>query len=763
MAVILKKIERLKNLFRLRQDSEHGNPRYSYESSQDITETKEMQRAIEDKEKELWKMQRLFQILVQKSNDVFQIIDPDGTIQYISEASERVIGYKAEEQIGKRIYDYYSGEQVQKLKKMVDAVLLGPDKELQEVVLMKSKSGKNIFLEVHMQNLLHEPDIKAIVIHFRDVSKKVAMEKHIAYLASHDELTGLPNAAYLKNEITNRCQPAKKKHNQFAVMMLDIDNFKQINDALDYGLGDELIVQIAKRLRKHLKDQIICRYLGDQFVIVVPGLKEKIYLDMVKGILGLFLRPFHVGMYELYITASIGISTYPSDGEDYASLIKRASIALRRAKDEGGNKYIFYSSNMDIHDYKRLMLRNDLHKALEEEEIRVYFQPQVVLRTNEILGAEALIRWEHPSWGLVSPGEFISIAEESGFIVDLGSWMLRKVCQTYKEWLDDGMPTIKVSINYSSIQFFESNFVEKIKNTIAEFGLDPHFLIIEITESVLAKSPDMIISHIKDLQALGIQVAIDDFGTWVSSLGYLNMFNVDIIKIDRSFIKNICSNETSSIITRNLINMAQELEIKLVAEGIEDWDQLSCLLAFNCRFGQGYLYSKPVDEYEFKKMLAKKECIPLLEKDPKVQLYEDRRKFYRIQLKQLLEADMTILEIRGEKVDAGHSKILIKDIGPGGLRFMSNLKLPVRRDLVLLFVTELLGEEIRVFGCPVWAEETLDQIYEYGIDFTFDENERSALIAILNQVQVKLKQNANFVDSRFVADSPADYFKSQLA
>ncbi|MGI6706515.1 MAG: EAL domain-containing protein [Clostridia bacterium] len=740
-----------------------GKPRYLYGTLQDITEKKEMQKAIEDKQKEIDKMQRVFQILVQESSDVFEIIDPDGTIKYISEASERVIGYKAEERTGKRIYDYYSEEQKQKLKKMVDRVLHGPDIEVEGVVVLKAKSGKSIFLEVHMQNLLHEPDIEGIVINFRDVSKRIEMEKHMEYLATHDELTGLPNTVFLKNEINKQCQLAKEKHITFAVMMLDVDRFKHINDALDYGSGDELIIQIADRLRNHLKDHIVCRYLGDQFAIVLPGLGEKAYSAMAKEILDLFLDPFRVGQYELYITSSMGISIYPEDGEDYASLIKHASIALRRAKDETKNKYVFYSTNMDIHNYKRFILQHDLHKAIEKNEIRVYFQPEVDLRTNEIVAVEALIRWEHPTWGLVSPGEFISIAEESGFIINLGSWMLRKVCQVYKGWLDDGLPAIKVSINYSSIQFFESNFIEKIKTTIAEFGLKPDFLVIEITESVLAKNPDMVISHIKDLQALGIQVAIDDFGTGVSSLGYLSMFNIDILKIYRSFIKDINSKGRSSIITRHVINMARELRIKLVAEGVEDWNQLTYLLSLNCHIGQGYLYSKPVDEHAFKKMLAKKECKPLLGKNIILQPSEDRRQFYRIHLKQLLEADMTIMEIGGKKIQIGNSKVLIKDIGPGGLCFVSNLRLPIKRDLVLLFVTELLGEEIRTFGCPVWIEEVQDQIYEYGIEFTFDENARSDLIGILNQVQVKLKQNAKLVDSRLVTTSPIDYFKSYLA
>jgi len=588
------------------------------------------------------------------------------------------------------------------------------------------------------------------------------MEKRIVYIATHDELTGLPNSVYLKEKIKLQCQSSEEKHETFALMMLDIDRFKYINDALDYGLGDQLIIQISQRLKNNLDgDKFICRYLGDQFAIIVPGLSEEGYMGVAKSIIDLFIYPFKLDKYELYITVCIGVSIYPEDGKDYTSLLKHADIALLRAKEEGGNKYKFYSSNMSINSYKQLMLRNDLHKVIEKDEIKVFFQPIVNLKTNDILAAEALIRWEHPVWGLVSPGEFVSLAEESGFIVNLGRWMLREVCRIYKKWMDDGLPAIKVSINYSSIQFFESNFVENIKNTIDEFELNPDFLIIEITESILIVNMHRVTSHIKDLQALGIQVAIDDFGTGVSCLAYLNKFNIDILKIDRSFIKNAISDENSSIITRMVISMAREMRIKLVAEGVENWDQLSYLRRLNCHAGQGYLYGKPVSEQLFAKVLARKKCKPIRANNSNLKPYEERRKFFRVNLHQLLEADMTILEIGGKKANVGNTKVVIRDIGPGGLRFVSNIKLPLKRDLVLQFTTELLGKEIRVYGCPVWIEEILDQLYEYGIEFTFDENDRSALTGVLNQVQVKIRRNPGFADGRFVTEPLAVYFKSR--
>lgn len=587
------------------------------------------------------------------------------------------------------------------------------------------------------------------------------MKKCIIDIVACDEFTGFPNRNYLSRKMKLKCEDAKKSGNSFALMMLDVDGFNHINNTLGYRLGNQLIGKVGQRLKNYLgNEKFICRYSGNQFAIVIPGLNTlKEYEDVARDVMDLFTYPFNMDMYELYVTISIGISLYPGDVQDPDSLIKCACTALLLAADEGKNRYKFYSSNMDISNYKQFMLRNDLHRAIEKNQVRVYYQPQVNLQTNEVLGAEALIRWEHPIWGLVTPDEFITMAEESGYIINLGNWLLRKVCSDYKKWLNDGLPAIKVSVNYSSIQFFQRNFIKSIKNTISEYGLNPQFLIIEITESILIKNSRQVIDQIKNLQALGIQVAIDDFGTGVSSLAYLNTFNLDILKIDRSFIKNIPSDKTSTIITRSLINLARDLGIELVAEGIENWDQLSYLQKLNCYVGQGFLYSQPVSEEDFMRMLAEKKCTPAGTNDGKVISYEERRKFFRINYPKLLEADMGILHSRGKRSNIGNIKVVIKDMGPGGLCFISNIKLPVKKDIILQFTTELLEKEIKVCGCPVWSKENEENLHEYGIKFICDGNERMSLINILNQVKIRMEKNFRITDGRFVSDSPICYFK----
>lgn len=737
------------------------NPIYIYGIIQDITEQKELQKAIREKHKEIKRIQRKYEVLVQESTDVFEIIAPDGTIKYISKASEKVVGYKPEERIGKKVYDYYQGKELVKMTKMIQVVLDNPNKNVKGNVIFITKTGKSIYLEVYMQNLLHEPAIEGIVVNFRDITKKVEARRRMAYMANHDELTGLPNSAFFKKMLRIQCQRAEKSQTKFAVMMLDIDGLKNIKYSLGYDMEHELIMNIVQRFKMQLDEDIfLSRFSEDHFAFIISGSRTyNEYKAIAVKLLELFSQSYKMNNYELDISANIGIAIFPDDGRDENTLSKQAKCALIRGKKEGKNRFKFYSSDLDIQNYKEFIIRSELNQAIENGQLKVYYQPMVKLKTNEILAVEVLVRWEHPNWGIIPPEEFISLAEETGFIINLGNWVLKEACHNYKQWLKKGLPPIKVSINISSIQFFESNFVDNIKNTIDEFELDPHFLIMEITESVLIKNINKVKADIEKLRALGIQVALDDFGTGFSPLAYLYSFKFDYLKIDGLFIKNAILEETSNIITSSIIKTARNLKIKVVAEGIENWEQLSYLKDLNCHTGQGYLYSKPVALEDFEKILAKKRCRPK-PSNKKVPIKEKRR-FFRIKFRQLLEAVMTILTIRGKNVNVGNTKVLVENIGPGGLCFISNIRFPVERYFILQFSTQLIDENIKVYGYPVWAEEIDDNLYKYGIEFTIDENERMDLTKILNQVQIKMKNNILFAEGDFISISPNAYFKSQ--
>lgn len=727
---------------------------------QDITEEKELKKLINHKQEEIDRLQRGFQVLIQESSDVFEIIKPDGTIKYISDSVERITGHKPEERIGKKAYEFYEGKELQKLNKMIKFVLDNPEKKVTGDIVFKMKTGKEMFLEVNMRNLLHDSVIEGIVVNFRDITRRKETEKRMARIATHDGLTGLPNNIHFKKKLRIQCQYAKEKQVSFAVMMLDISGFKYIIDALGYELGDELIVKISERLKTFLGDKkFICRYFGVQFAIIISGLSSiEEYESITKDIINLFNSPFKVDKYELSVAVNIGVSIYPEDELDGNSLVKYANIALTRAKQEGKNIYEFYSSKMDIQSYKQFILKNDLRKAIEKDQLRVYYQPMINLKTNKILAAEALIRWEHPDWGIILPDEFISLAEETGLIIKIGKWILREVCHNYKQWLDDGLLDIKVSVNFSSIQFLENNFVDNIKSIIDEYKLDPHFLIMEITESIFMGKAEKVASDIQKLQSFGIQVALDDFGTGFSSLAYLNFLNIDILKIDGYFIKDITLNKTSTVITKSIINMAHELDIKLVAEGIENQEQLFYLQKLNCHIGQGYIFGKPVGLKEFEQILDKRKSEAIVVDEVREKPNENRRKFFRIEFDQLLEANLTIKKFKGKKMGLGNTKVLVKDIGPGGICILSNLNLPVKKDIILQFTAKLVESEIDISGHPVRKVEVDDKLYEYGIEFIVDENERMELIKILNKVQIKVRKKTLFAEEGFISTSAKRYF-----
>ena len=712
--------------------NQEGKLIYLYGNVQDITGLMEFQSFVGQTEETIGRIQKRFQVLVQQSSDVFEIISPDYTILYISPAIEKITGYTPEDRIGKNALEFLEGEQRQSFIRKVEYILDYPDERSEGDLILKNPNGNECYLTYTLSNQLSEPSVQGIVINWRDITERIENQKEIEYIATHDELTKLPNRVYLKRKMTQLCAECTPDQD-FALIMLDIDGFRLVNDALGYQLGDQLILLVAERLKEILgPDRFICRYSGDQFAIIVQNLhKSWEYEQIIKKITSLFTAAYKVDLYELDMTVSLGISMFPNDEKDPDLLINYANISLLRAKHEGKNRYKFYSSDIGIQIYKQVVLRNDLMKAIERNQFQVYYQAQVRLESNDIIAAEALIRWEHPEWGMVSPNEFISLAEESGFIINLGNWMLREVCKNYKNWMENGMSKIKVSVNYSSIQFFERNFVENILNIINEYGLDPHFLIMEITESVFMKNPEKAIIDIKRLQSEGIQVALDDFGTGFSSLSYLNSFNIDILKIDRSFIKNVMIDEASTIITRSVIDLAQELRIKLVAEGIENWDQLAYLRDLNCYSGQGFLYNKPMPIDEFENLLLCQKCLPtelLREKEER----RDKRKYLRIKLPMILEADMSIIEIPGQKFKVGKIKVDIKNIGSEGLCFTAGVRLPVNRELRLQFSIPMKdGTSVSIAGYPVWVQEMEESCYEYGVEFEHKPAEKIDLTMAL--------------------------------
>ncbi|WP_019851391.1 GGDEF domain-containing phosphodiesterase [Desulfitobacterium sp. PCE1] len=556
-------------------------------------------------------LQRRFQVLVQDSHEVFEIINSDGTIQYISPAVQKILGYQPEERIGKLAYGLLEPTEKYKFIQMMDVVFNHPNQVVQEEIKIKTKTGQEITLACDMRNELSEPSVQGVILNWRVSSSHCSREDSSNASETIDELTRLPNRAAFESLLDQQMAEAKKGQ-ILALMIVDIDRFKYINSYLGYEHGDQLLAQISQRLRLVLTDKVfLCRFSGDQYALMVTqGNKRDDYTYLAEEILRLFDSPFIVNDHKLDVSVSLGISIYPHDAQDSETLIKFAYTALLRGKTAGKKRCQCYSADVDHKNCREFLLRSDMQKALAEGQFVVHYQPMVNLHTNEVLAVEALLRWEHPICGMVSPAEFIPIMEETGFIVDVGKWLVEEVCRCHRQWKKEGLPPLKVSINCSSVQFAEESFVESIQAILHKMGFDPRHLIIEITESVLIENAKKVISDLQKLQEIGIMVAVDDFGTGFSSLSYLLTFNIDIIKIDGSFIQNIPTNKTSTIITHSVVNLARELNIKLVAEGIESLEQLSYLKRFKCHTGQGYLYSKPIPQHKLIEVIANKKCEP---------------------------------------------------------------------------------------------------------------------------------------------------------
>lgn len=764
---------------------ENGQLYRIYGITQDITEKKEYEKSIQLKQNEIERIQQRTKMLIQESGVVFEIITEDGLVKYISDTSKKVINYDANGMIGKSIYDYYRSDELPYIKELIQRAIENKGSTQTGIITFERKADKPIYLEVHIQNFLSHPIIQGLILDFRDVTNRIIMQKKIEKLASYDETTALPNKNQLKKELAQKCIEASINESSLIVMMLDFEGYKDINDSLGYKVGQQLIIQIVLRLKGLLgKEALISRYSEDKFAIVIEHLMNlEAYEERVQEVIDFFHRLFKVDIYEFDVNVNIGISVYPFEIEDknkepiqdleneiitinevqtsdeIEKLIQYANIALVWSKKEGKNRYKFYSSELNIQNYKQFQLRNDLRTAIKKEQFLVYYQPMILIKNNKILAVEALIRWNHPDWGIVSPEEFIFLAEETGAIVEMGKWVLRKVCSDHRHWIQKGLEPVYISVNFSGIQFYERDFVENIKEILAEYEVDPQYLIVELTESLLIENAYKAVEDIQKLQAAGIKVALDDFGTGYSSLSYLKNFNIDIIKMDASFLKNIMTDKTTTIIAKAIINLTKELHIKLVSEGVENWEQLSFLRENNCFSGQGYLYSRPVPLEKIDGMLEKGKCRPVLNNTtfkPRV----ERRKFFRQVFHELLKTDLTILKIKNKKMNVGNSKVLVKNIGPGGLCFISNIQFPLEREFTLQFVTMLLGKEINVYGTPVWGEEVEDNLFEYGVKFLMEESESEEMMRMLYEVQIKMKRNILFADGRFTDETAYNYFKN---
>jgi len=543
------------------------------------------------------------------------VTDGNATIEWVNPAFTTITGYSPDEAIGKNPRLLRSEKHDKEFyTEMWDSLInIG---QWQGEIWNRRKNGET-YPEWLTISAIRDEEGKIVqyVSVFNDISERIKREEHIKYQAYHDALTKLPNRYLLYDRLKMTISHANRNEEKLAVMLLDLDRFKRINDTMGHPAGDLLLQEVAMRLKESLREgDTVSRLGGDEFCIVLEDIKHvENVLKVSQKIFRAFSKPFLLRDHELYVTTSIGVSIYPNDGSDVETLIKNADTAMYEAKAQGRNNVRLYTSSMNDEALERLAIENEIIKALEKNEFVVYYQPQVCLKTDKIIGAEALIRWRHPELGLLLPGKFIHIAEETGLVELLGNWVLATACKQNKKWQRRGIPPINISVNLSALQFQQQGFIKTVNNTLEKSGLEAKYLDLEITESSAILDPEFAIKMLKNLKKSGMQISMDDFGTGYSSLALLNRLPIDRLKIDRSFISNIVNDKEKQAIVSAIIAMAKSLGLKVVAEGVETKEQMTYLKSHYCDEIQGYFISKPIASEEFEALLKEFNQRPVTE------------------------------------------------------------------------------------------------------------------------------------------------------
>jgi diguanylate cyclase (GGDEF)-like protein/PAS domain S-box-containing protein len=557
---------------------------------QDITERKQIEQALRQAEE---KYRAIFEDAVV---GMFQST-PEGRYSNVNPAMAHMLGYNSPQELIASVTDiahqvYVDSKSREELTRLLREQ--GMVKNFECAVYRKD--GSKMWFSANVRAVSENGVLVGYEGTNEDITARRVAEERVQFLAYYDALTGLPNRTLLQDRVTKALAAARRQNHQVALLFLDLDGFKIINDSLGHAVGDLFLQEFAERLKTWAREQdTVARVGGDEFLIVLTGIRDAADAAVTaERLINSMTAEFLVQGHSLRISCSIGVSIFPQHGTDCETLIKNADAAMYGAKDGGRNNFRFFSDEINEQVMERLTLARGLRSALEKEQLFLVYQPQMEIATGRITGLEALLRWQHPELGLVPPDRFIRIAENSGLIVPIGEWVLRTACRQARKWQDDRLPPVSMAVNVSAVQFRQQGFCDLIRRVLRETGLAPQYLELELTESLLLADAEVTLSVVEELKAIGITLAIDDFGTGYSSFSYLRQFRVSKLKIDRSFIKDSATNPDDSAITAAIISMAKSLRLKVIAEGVENEAQMSFLRKHQCDEIQGYYFSKPL-------------------------------------------------------------------------------------------------------------------------------------------------------------------------
>lgn len=566
----------------------------------DITARKQM-------EDELKRSEEKYRIIAENTSDIISIINLDGEFLYLSPSHKRVWEHTVPDEEIQNLFEWIVEDDRDIFAYAIQHAF-STRKEYMVECRINTQRNDVIWTESKINPIMDEEgNVTKLLLVTRDVTDRKQSEETIHHLAYHDALTDLPNRRMYVQQLSKEMMQAKRFQSNLAVLFLDLDRFKDVNDSFGHDVGDMLLIEASKRLQACLKPgDVVARLGGDEFTIMQNQLQDRNEATaLAEQIMNQLQRPFELDGHVFNVSCSIGIALYPQDGDNPEDLLKRADTALYTVKSRGKNGYDFFDPTMEAKSLERILMENEMRKAIEQEQFQIYYQPKIDIATSAMTGMEALVRWVHPELGIIPPNRFIPIAEETGMILALGEWILKQACKQNKIWHDQGY-TLKVSVNLSARQIYQKDLVEMIKDILRETNLSPDWLELEITESIFVKMEEAtaVLQQIRDI---GIQISIDDFGTGYSSFSYIKSLPVDTIKIDASFIRDIHHNQESQAIVKAIVTIAQSLNMNVIAEGIELYDQVAALKENGCDHGQGYLFSKPLPTDDFDQFLRQEQ------------------------------------------------------------------------------------------------------------------------------------------------------------
>lgn len=563
----------------------------------DITETHSAQARLRERE-------QLLRKIIETEPECVKLVDPSGHIVEMNPAGLAMLQTEdPAEVIGRPVEVFVAAEYRPRLLGVTRRVLAG-EPAILEMEIVGTK-GRRRRVESHAAPL-YGPDgkVRSMLVVTRDVSERANAESQVHFLAHYDLLTGLPNRSLFRDRLLQAMAQAKRSNTLLAVMFLDVDHFKDVNDTLGHAVGDQLLKEMGQRIRSCVREtDTVARFGGDEFGLIQTNLNTvEGAADLADRLITFLGEPYHIEGHEIHSAASIGVTIYPFDDHNAEELLKNADMAMYKAKREGRGRFQFYIAELNQVIQRRAAIERDLRTALQKNQFRLHYQPQLDLRNGQLVGVEALLRWQHPERGDISPAEFIPVAESTGLILPIGDWVLRNACEQARAWQDAGLTPVRIAVNLSAAQFRHKNLLETVTTVLRESRLDPRWLEVELTESLIMKDVRTTVDTLRALHDLGIQISVDDFGTGYSSLSYLTRFPISKIKLDQSFVRDVDKKDGAAI-ARTVITLGHSLNMKVMAEGVENAAQLQFLREHACNEVQGYYFSRPMPAGAIERLL----------------------------------------------------------------------------------------------------------------------------------------------------------------